>query len=422
MKIQQVRGTRDFYPEDMAIRVWIADGWRRASKLAGFQEVDGPCLELLELFTEKSGPEIAGQLYTLKDKGGRDLALRPEFTPTLARMVGRRMASLGLPIKWFNISRFFRYERPQKGRGREFFQWNIDILGSPHMLADAECISVAVDFLCDVGLTAEDVQVRISDRKLLSAIMTHLGIPEAMLPAVFSILDKRDKLGAEGTSKAMAEVTRDKKLTDNVLRLIEAKSLDELEKQFPSEEVRAAAGELRTLFEHLRAFGIADFCKFDVAIVRGLDYYTGVVWEAWDRKGKLRALFGGGRYDRLLKDLGAGDLPACGFGAGDMTIRLLLESRGMLPATEAPCEYFVAVADESVRGEALRKVSQLRRSGLSTMFDIRKSSLKKQLSRAGDLGVRYCVIFDDKFKNDNTVVLKDMRSGEQKRVKPAEVC
>jgi histidyl-tRNA synthetase len=205
MKIQTVRGTRDFYPEDMALRNWLVERWRDASRRAGFVEVDGPELEPLELYTEKSGPEIAEQLYWLKDKSDRTLALRPEFTPTLARMIAARQASLPEPIRWFNISRCFRYERAQKGRLREFFQWNVDLVGIEGVIADAECISVAVDALRSLGLGPQDVTVKVNDRRLLGALVRHLGIAEDRVAQVFAVLDKRDKVPPESLSAMLAE-------------------------------------------------------------------------------------------------------------------------------------------------------------------------------------------------------------------------
>jgi histidyl-tRNA synthetase len=206
------------------------------------------------------------------------------------------------------------------------------------------------------------------------------------------------------------------------LRLAEVKSLEEVEGQFASPDVQEAAGKLRELMGHLEAFGIGDYCRFDVSIVRGLAYYTGPVWEVWDKRGEVRALFGGGRYDRLLKDLGAGDMPAVGFGAGDMTMRLLLESKGMLPEASPPCQYFVAVAEESLIAHALNQVRLLRQAGQSVVFALKRTSLKRQLAKAGNLGARYCIIFDDRFTTDGLVALKDMVSGEQELVRPEEVC
>ncbi|MBE3068829.1 MAG: ATP phosphoribosyltransferase regulatory subunit, partial [Planctomycetes bacterium] len=321
MKIQAVRGTRDFYPDDMALRNWLFERWRRASRRAGFVEVDGPELESLELYTEKSGPEIADQLYWLEDKGGRRLALRPEFTPTLARMVAARQAALPEPVRWFNISRCFRYERAQKGRLREFFQWNVDLLGIEGEIADVECIWVAVDSLREVGLTSDDVEVRLNDRRLLAALVRHLGIAEALVPQVFAILDKREKLPPDALAAMLAEAGLAPAQREGLDRMLAWRGLDDIDaRELATAEVREAVDGLRRLFGLLEACGLGPWCRFDIGIVRGLAYYTGPVWEVHDRRGESRAVFGGGRYDRLLGELGGKAMPAVGFGCGDVVL------------------------------------------------------------------------------------------------------
>jgi len=343
MKIQSVRGTRDFYPDDMAVRNWLFERWRRASRRAGFVEVDGPELEPLELYTEKSGPEIADQLYWLDDKGGRRLALRPEFTPTLARMIAARQAALPEPVRWFNISRCFRYERAQKGRLREFFQWNVDLIGIEDAIADAECISVAVDAMREVGLTADDVEVRLSDRRLLAALVRHMGIAEDRVPQVFAILDKRDKVPADALAAMLAEAGLEPAQREGLERILACRGLDDIDpRELATPEVREAVDGLKRLLGLLEGYGIREWCRFDIGIVRGLAYYTGPVWEVHDRKGELRALFGGGRYDRLLGDVGGKPMPAVGFGCGDVVLGLLLAERGLVPAADPAAEYFVA--------------------------------------------------------------------------------
>jgi len=420
MKIQSVRGTRDFYPEDAAFRQWLFEQWRAASRRAGFVEVDGPELEPLELYTEKSGPEIAEQLYWLEDKGGRKLALRPEFTPTLGRMIGVRQAALGAPIRWFNISRCFRYERAQKGRLREFFQWNVDLLGVEGEVADAECISVAVDAMKALGLGSEDVEVRINDRRLLGALVRHLGIGDEQVGRVFAILDKREKVPAETLTAMLNDAGLDAGQRDGLERLLAWKHLDDIDaRELATPEVREAVEALRQLFGLLEAYGIRDWCRFDIGIVRGLAYYTGPVWEVGDRRGEHRAIFGGGRYDRLLGEMGAKPMPACGFGCGDVVLGLILQERGKGPGAEAAAEYYVACDAANAEGASVAVVEVVRRlraKGRRTQFDLKGGSLKSQMKKAADAGARFVVIVGADTIGRGTATLRDMQAGEQRDV------
>jgi len=415
MKIQAVRGTRDFYPEDMAFRRWLVERWREASRRAGFVEVDGPELEPLELYTEKSGPEIAEQLYWLQDKGGRKLALRPEFTPTLARMIASRQAALPEPIRWFNISRCFRYERAQKGRLREFFQWNVDLVGVPDEVADAECLSVAVEAMKGVGLGPEDVVVRLNDRRLLGALVQHLGIAEPRVPQVFALLDKRDKVPALALAAMLAEAGLDTRQREGLERVLSWRHLSDIDaRERATPEVAAAVESLNRLFELLKDYGVAEWCRFDIGIVRGLAYYTGPVWEVHDRQGEFRAIFGGGRYDRLLGDVGGKPMPACGFGCGDVILGLLLEARGLRPEPERAADYYVVQADAVAWAEVLQVVRHLRGRGHPTQFDLKGGALKRQMKKAADAAARFVVILSDGFAADRRVTIRDMQSGEQR--------
>ena len=415
MKIQAVRGTRDFYPEDMAFRRWLVERWREASRRAGFVEVDGPELEPLELYTEKSGPEIAEQLYWLQDKGGRKLALRPEFTPTLARMIASRQAALPEPIRWFNISRCFRYERAQKGRLREFFQWNVDLVGVPDEVADAECLSVAVEAMKGVGLGPEDVVVRLNDRRLLGALVQHLGIAEPRVPQVFALLDKRDKVPALALAAMLAEAGLDTRQREGLERVLSWRHLSDIDaRERATPEVAAAVESLNRLFELLKDYGVAEWCRFDIGIVRGLAYYTGPVWEVHDRQGEFRAIFGGGRYDRLLGDVGGKPMPACGFGCGDVILGLLLEARGLRPEPDRAADYYVVQADAVAWAEVLQVVRHLRGRGHPTQFDLKGGALKRQMKKAADAAARFVVILSDGFAADRRVTIRDMQSGEQR--------
>jgi len=417
MKVQPVRGMRDFYPEDMAFRNWLFERWRRASRRAGFVEVDGPELEPLELYTDKSGPEIAEQLYWLEDKSRRRLALRPEFTPTLARMIAARQAALPEPIRWFNISRCFRYERTQKGRLREFFQWNVDLVGVAGEIADAECISLAVDAMKEVGLGPEDVQVRINDRRLLAALVRHLGIAEDRVPQVFGILDKRDKVPAETLAALLAEAGLEAQQRQGLERILAWQHLEDIDaRELATPEVHAAVEAIHRLFALLADYGIAEWCRFDIGIVRGLAYYTGPVWEVHDCKGELRAIFGGGRYDRLLGDTGGKAMPACGFGGSDVILGILLGERGLRAEPETSAEYFVASASEASLPQVLQVVRHLRARNRSTQFDLKSGNLKRQMKKAADAGARFVVIVTEEFARSRRVTLRDMSSGDQRDV------
>ena len=417
MKIQSVRGTRDFYPDEMAVRNWLFERWRRASRRAGFVEVDGPVLEPLDLYTEKSGEEIVEQLYWLEDKSGRRLALRPEFTPTLARMIAARQAALPVPVRWFNISRCFRYERAQKGRLREFFQWNVDLLGIEDEVADAECIALAIDGLREVGLGPEDVVVRINDRRLLAALMRHLGVADEQVPQVFAALDKRDKIPPEALAEMLAKVGLSEEQRAGLERLLAWQDLSDIDAQErETPEVAEATQSLERLFGHLDACGVRDWCRFDIGIVRGLAYYTGPVWEVHDRRGEFRAVFGGGRYDRLLSDMGGQAMPACGFGCGDAVLGLLLEDRGLLPEMPAAAEFYVASAGKADLRQVLDVVRHLRGRGRAALFDPKGGSLKRQMKKAGDAGARLAVIVGDAFADQRRVTVREMDSGEQRDV------
>jgi len=417
MKAQSVRGTRDFYPQEMAFRNWLFERWRRASRRAGFVEVDGPVLEPLELYTGKSGPEIAEQLYWLEDKGGRQLALRPEFTPTLARMIAARQAALPTPLRWFNISRCFRYERAQKGRLREFFQWNVDLLGIDGEVADAECIALAVDALREIGLGPDDVVVRINDRRLLGSLVRHLGIAEERVADVFAILDKRDKVPPETLAALLAEAGPSAVQRQGLQRILSWQTLDDIDEQeLATPDVAEAVAVLKRLFGMLAAYGIAPWCRFDIGIVRGLAYYTGPVWEVHDRKGEFRAIFGGGRYDRLLGRLGGKPMPAVGFGCGDAVLGLVLQERGLGPAGEPAARYYVAMAEGADLNDVLGVVCHLRQKDQATQFDLKGGSLKRQMKKAAEAGAPLVVIVGAGFSRDRRVTLREMASGEQRDV------
>jgi len=415
MKFQAVKGTRDFYPSDMAVRNWTLDGWKKVSVRNGFEEYDGPIFEYLKMFQVKSGDEIVEQLFSLTDRAGRKLALRPEITPTLARMVNQKISSLPKPIKWFSVPRLFRAERPQKGRLREFFQWNVDIIGVDDVLADAEVIFTAVDYLQDVGLTADDVVVKISSRKMLSNILKSIGITEKNLEPLYSLLDKKNKLPQENFEKLLNQQIKDSTKRDKVLELMNADSLNQIG-QNPAftDTTGDAVSELAQLFEILDTMGVKDFCTFDIGIVRGLAYYTGIVFEIYDKDSQLRAIGGGGRYDNLLKNFGGPDIPATGFGIGDCVLAILLKEKGLLrkETLDNKLDYFIAFADDKYKRLAIDFTSKIRRAGKSADFSYKGGKLGKQLKEASSRKAKNCIIIGSEIENEQLVV-KDMDTGEQ---------
>ncbi len=421
MKIQSAKGTRDFYPQVMAVRNYLLDGWKAASLRSGFEEYDGPIFEFLKMYQIKSGDEIASQLFSFTDRGGRDFAIRPEITPTLARMVNQQINALPRPIKWFSLPRLCRAERPQKGRLREFFQWNVDIIGVDDILADAEVIFTAIDYLRSTGLKADDIVVRISSRKMLAAILETIGIGPDKLDAVYAVLDKKARLPEDTFGKMIAEQITDPAMRSRVIDLMSVEAIDRIADIVELDAAaKAAVDELRRLFETLELMGVADFVKFDIGIVRGLAYYTGVVYEIYDRRSSLRAICGGGRYDNLLKDFGGPDVTATGFGMGDAVLEILLREKGLLTdemLSTRNMEYFIAIAGEEFKQKAVQLTAQLRLKGISADFSYKSTSLKKQLKAAQAANAKYTIILGSELTENNQLVVKDMATGNQEEIR-----
>ncbi len=414
MKIQSVKGTRDFYPQEMAVRNWIIDGWKKVSLRNGFEEYDGPIFEYLKMFQIKSGEEIAEQLFSLTDRGGRELALRPEMTPTLARMVNQRINSLPRPIKWFSVPRLFRAERPQKGRLREFFQWNIDIIGEDSVLADAEVIFTTIDYLREAGLTSDDIVLKISSRKMLAAILGEIGVPQKNLDSLYAVLDKKNKLPPETFEKMLNEHLPNSAMADKVRQFMELEDIQQVADKFGNRE---DVSEYLELMAYLDQMGIGAYCRFDPSVVRGLAYYTGIVFEVYDKASELRAIGGGGRYDNLLKDFGGPAIPATGMGMGDCVLEILLREKGLLKKQlpKVMWDYFVAYVDDDYKDKAVEVTMKLRSSGFSANFSYKSAKLGKQLKQASESNAGKCVIIGEEFK-DNKLVIKDMATSQQSTI------
>ncbi|MBN2514102.1 MAG: histidine--tRNA ligase [Sedimentisphaerales bacterium] len=420
MKIPAVKGTRDFYPKEMAVHNFIVDGWKAASRRSGFEEFDGPIFEYLQMYQVKSGDEIVEQLFHLTDRGGRELAIRPEITPTLARMVNQQVNALPRPIKWFSVPRLCRAERPQKGRLREFFQWNIDIIGEESTLADAEVIFCAIDYLRSTGLTDKDIVSKISSRKLLAALLRNLGIAEDKLTVLYPILDKKSKIPAEAFDEMLRKEVTDTAAADTILKLMELHTVDAISGLVDlNDDARAALSELQDLFGILGAMGVGAYCRFDMSIVRGLAYYTGMVFEMHDTVGNLRAVCGGGRYDNLLRDFGGPAITAVGMGMGDCVLEILLREKGILKddtlATKK-LDYFIAVAEPTLADKAVELAAIIRLAGFCCEFPYKTGGLGKQLKQASGYNVSRTIILGQEFVNENKLVVKNMATGQQEQI------
>jgi histidyl-tRNA synthetase len=414
---QRLPGFRDFPPEDLAVRAHVFDAWRRVSRRYGFLEYDGPPLEPLELYVEKSGQEIVGQLYSFRDKGDRDVSLRPEMTPSLARILAERSRSLPKPIRWFSIPQLFRYERQQRGRLREHFQWNVDIVGEEGVSADAEVLAVAIDGLRELGLTESDFRARVSDRRLLAALLEAAGVAEDRVVAAFGVIDKVEREGIDKSRERLsAETGLDKKAAGGVLELLGG-GLDDVADRFGGgERVATEVARLRGYLGMLAAMGLGSFVELDLKIVRGLAYYTGIVFELFDRKGELRAICGGGRYDRLLELVGGEPLPAVGFGFGDVVLSELLRERSLLPATARAVDYYVVTVGEELRPRALALAHALRERGRSVVYSLKPQPVGKQFKSAGTEGAREVIVLGPAEMERGVAVVRNMTSGEERQV------
>src|SRR5689334_12746503 len=409
-------GFRDFYPEQLATRNYLMSVWRDVARKYGFVEYDGPPLEPLELYTRKSGEEIVGQLYNFKDKGDRDVALRPEMTPTLARMVAAKANALRKPIRWFSVPQLFRYERQQKGRLREHFQLNADIIGESSVVADAELLALAIDVMKGVGLTATDVRARVSDRRLLTAVLTEVGVKSTETAAVFAAIDKLGREPREVTLGKVDKAVADANARRGVARILDRSTdLNAIAAEFRgSTDVMEMVTHTREYLNFLDALGVGEWVDFDLSIVRGLAYYTGTVFELFDAKGEFRAICGGGRYDDLLSTIGGVDLPALGFGMGDVVLTEILRSRNLLPTPEFGTEYWVAADDDSMLPDVMKVAGRLREKARSVEYALKSQTLARQLKTASSAGVQNVVLLRrDDFANGNVTVKKLADGSEQ---------
>jgi histidyl-tRNA synthetase len=422
---QTLPGFREFYPEDLSRRNHIFRLWRQTAGAYGFAEYDAPVLEPLDLYKTKSGDEIEGQLFSFTDKGGREVALRPEMTPTVCRLVGAKASALKRPIKWYSIAEFYRYERMQKGRGRCFFQFNADIFGEPGPEAEIELIALLTQCLCSFGLTEQDFYVRLSDRNLWFYYLEALGLDEARIRAVLGAVDKFEKMG-DDAFKAYAEQFGEFEagLKAKVLEFLQIKSLPALEAVLApigGEKLAARLGDWRKLLGGLAAMGLERFVEVDLGVVRGLAYYTGFVFEAFDRKGELRALAGGGRYDDLVQKLGGPALPAVGFAIGDMTFALLLEQRGLMPTFVQAPDVYCVIGGEAERRAAFADIQALRAMGYRVDYPLKEVAFGKQFKTASDSGAKLALIYGAEELAKGIVKIRDLGDRTESEVASANV-
>ena len=403
--IQPVKGTRDFYPEQMATRVWLYNIMREVAESFGYQEYEAPILESLELYAAKSGEELVkSQSYAFTDRGGSEITLRPELTPSLARMVAQKQNELSFPVRWWSFGPFWRYERPQKGRTREFFQWNVDMLGVASPEADAENAAVLATFFRRVGLSPQQVLIKVNNRRLIDDRFDALDIPTEQRPAASAWIDRRDKLSPEAWTDYGKEIGLS---PEQITKVREMLADNELWKQ---------SVELTRFFAVVEALGLSDYIVFDASIVRGLLYYTGTVFEAWEVGGDIkRSILGGGRYDNLTRDVGGDPIPGVGFAMGDVVISLILEKYGLLPKdlNVNPASVFVTVFDQERLLESFKLASELRRAGLNVVCYPEAAKLQKQFKYADRIGAKVTLVLGPDEVEKGRVAVKNLLNGEQ---------
>lgn len=407
-RIKPVKGTRDFYPEDMAVRSWLYATVAKVSRSFGYEEYEGPLLEPLELYAAKSGDELVKeQSFVFEDRGGNLVTLRPELTPSLARMIAQRQRQLVFPLRWWSFGPFWRYERPQKGRTREFFQWNIDLIGSASIAADVELISVIIAFFKNVGLQPEEVRVFVNNRQLIESELRSIDIGQEKLNVVFKLIDKRDKLNPTDWEAYALELGLTPPQIDGLIKILQDKNLWMKSKT------------LSDLFTLLDSLQLASFVEFAPHIIRGLDYYTGTVFEAQSIAGRVRrSILGGGRYDNLLADVGGQSLPAVGFAMGDLVITLLLQEMGKIPdkLKTSPASILVTIFDKDYLVQSMTLAQELRESCLDVCLYPEAEKLDKQIKYADRRGIPIAIIVGPDEVNNNQVTVKNLITRGQRTI------
>jgi histidyl-tRNA synthetase len=403
--IQSVKGTRDFYPEQMAVRVWLYNTMREVAESFGYQEYEAPILETLDLYAAKSGEELVKeQSYVFTDRGGSEITLRPELTPSLARMIAQKQNELSFPVRWWSFGPFWRYERPQKGRTREFFQWNVDMLGVSSPEADAENAAVLATFFQRVGLTPQQVVIKVNNRRLMDDRFDALDISAEKRPAVSAWVDRRDKMSPEAWMEYGKEIG------------LSPEQIAKMKEILADKELWKLSAELTRFFAVIDAMKLRDYIIFDPSIMRGLLYYTGTVFEAWEVGGDIkRSILGGGRYDNLTEDVGGDRVPGVGFAMGDVVITLILEKYGLLPQdlNINPAPVLVTVFDEERLLESFKLAGELRREGLKVICYPEATKLQKQFKYADRIGAKVTLVLGPDEVQNGQVAVKNLINGEQ---------
>jgi len=412
--LQPVKGTRDFFPDEMRLRNWLFEVWRNVSVQAGFEEYDTCVLEHEELYIRKAGDEISKQLYSFEDKGGRRLSLRPEMTPSLARLVLQHKKSLSFPIKWFSMPQCFRYERMTKGRRREHFQWNADIIGQAEIVAEAEILMLLISACELMGLSAKEIRVFINDRRILNSILSQISVPQEIHSEVLVIMDKRDKISIEALSKLLQDIGMSKTQVEQLNEYLLKSDLIELKKDLNDTQ---GIDELQNLMDMMEAAGYSNYLQFDISIVRGLSYYTGAVFEVNSPAKQHRAICGGGRYDSLLSTYGGEIVPAVGFGFGDVVVLDVLKDLERFPELPRKLDYTIIPFAREQVGTALNIAAILRQQGSTVDCNFSMKKMKKTLQQAGESGAAKAILLFPDELSENKVVIRDLRLHEQNPIK-----
>ena len=409
--IQPVKGTREFYPGDMAIRQWLYGKIRQVSESFGYQEFDGPFLEKLELYAAKSGEELVKeQAFVFPDRGGDLITLRPELTPSLARMIAQKQGELVFPVRWWSFGPFWRYEKPQKGRSREFFQWNIDQIGTHSPEADAELVAICATFFKNVGLRPDQVQIKINHRRLMDQELSNLGVPAENRKVITRLIDRREKMRTDQWDAAVQAAGLAEEQLVGLKALLSNRSLWK------------NSDELSRIFSALESMGVAQYVQFDPQIIRGLDYYTGVVFEAWDVGGDGRALLGGGHYDNLVADVGGEPLPGVGFAMGDVMVTLLLQKYNCIPELTNYAEtVLVTVFDESLRGKSQALAARIREGGIRCILYAEDARLQKQIKYADRLQLPAVLVIGPDEAQSGFVTVRDLKGHTQQSIREDQV-
>lgn len=408
------RGMRDFYPEEMLSRNALFESWRKAARCTGFEEYDACVVESLGLLKRKAGEEIVDQIYAFEDKSGRELALRPEMTPTLARMVAAREGSLRFPLKWFTIAQCFRYERMTRGRKREHYQWNLDIIGEPSPSAEAEVLVTAAEAMKQLGLDKHNYRIHYSSRALLSDMLKNLGIEERHHAATFLALDKRGKLDDNAIRELLKKEDVDNSTINTVFDLTRMESIDQVEDLVGSEA--SSYRNVIAFLDHLETYGIADLVSFDIAVIRGLSYYTGIVFEAFDIQSEFRAIFGGGRYDNLLGDIGGKPISGVGLGFGDVVIDEILSGLDEHKPEERKIDLIVGFMEVDQQKTAISVAQAMRESGKNTDLGLHPEKAKQFFSRSGRSSALKAIYIGPDDLEKGTIKIKNLADRTQKEV------